>query len=88
MEISNIRVVKTGSILKDDTNSRLLAYAGLTLDGCVRIENIRIIRGDKGDFLSFPSKLRKNGSRQDVVHPVSAEARTELTNAVMEVFKK
>lgn len=87
MEISNIKVVKTDSLLKDNANSRLLAYASLTVDNSIRLEDLKIIRGDRETFLSFPSRIRKSGARQNVVYPISKEARATITDAVLKVFR-
>ncbi|CAB1249501.1 SpoVG family protein [Clostridium sp. MT-14] len=87
MEISNIRISKSGSLLKDNPNNRILAYVAVTLDNSIRLDDIRIVNGDNGIFLGFPTRLRKNGSRKNVVYPISREARAAITNAVMSKYR-
>jgi len=51
MEITETRVSVVNS-----PNSRLRAYASITLDGVFVVRDIRIIEGKKGLFVAMPSK--------------------------------
>lgn len=88
MEISNIRISKAGSLLKDNPNSKVLAYVAVTLENSIRLDDIRIINGSKGTFLGFPTRVRKNGLRKNIAYPISREARAAITDAVMDKYKE
>ncbi|WP_187115204.1 SpoVG family protein [Clostridium tyrobutyricum] len=86
MEISNIRIVKRQPV--GDRPSKLLAFASVIIDGGIAIHDIRIIRGDKELFLAFPIRVRKNGTRADIVHPINTETRNLLTKAIIDKFRE
>lgn len=83
MEITNVRVTKNESILK---NTNLKGFVSIVVDGAVAINNIRIIEGKKGTFLRFPSRKNKRGEYLSVVFPITNEARKTITDAVLAVY--
>lgn len=54
MQITQIRVFP----VEED---KLRAYVTITLDNCLVIHDLKIIRGATGYFVSMPSKKRKDG---------------------------
>ena len=72
-------------------DSGLKAYASLTLDNGYAIHGLKVCSGQKGLFVSMPSTsyIDKNGNKkyQDIFHPVTKEARTELNNEVLKEYK-
>ena len=83
MEITNVKVTKTSSILNE---SKLKAFANITIDDCFAVNDIRIIEGDKGLFLAFPSRLKKNGDRINTAFPINSDTREKITQHVLEVY--
>ena len=75
-------------------NGRLKAYASVTLDfnedskGDFIVRDLKIIEGDKGLFVSMPSRRRKDGSFRDIVHPVNAETRKMLEDSIIKEYNK
>ena len=55
MEITEIRV-----FLKDGGNSRLCAYATITIDNVFVVRNIKVIEGRDGLFVAMPSRKIKD----------------------------
>ncbi len=48
---------------------KLRAYVTITLDHCLVVCDLKIIRGIRGLFVSMPSKRRKDGTYKDIAHP-------------------
>lgn len=81
MEITEIRV----SLRNED---RLKAFANVTFDNAFVIRGMKIINGNKGFFLSMPSKKRPDGTYQDIAHPVNSEMRRLLEERVLEAYEE
>lgn len=61
------------------------AFASATIAGAYAIHGIRVIDSEKGIFIAMPQEsYTKNGEKKytDTFHPITAEARTALINAV------
>lgn len=81
MEITEIRL----TLRNED---KLKAFANVTFDNAFVIRGMKIISGNKGFFLSMPSKKRSDGTYQDVAHPVNSEMRRMLEEKVLEAYRK
>ncbi len=80
MEITEIRI----TLRNDD---KLRAFASITLDGQFVIRGLKIIEGSNGVFVAMPSRQRKDGSYQDVAHPINRETREWLEAEVIGAYK-
>jgi len=69
-------------------SGRLKAYATIVFDNNFIIRDLKIIEGDKGFFVSMPSRRRKDGSFRDIVHPLNSDTRTMIENMVIEEYKQ
>ena len=76
MDITEVRVFP----VEED---RLKGYATITLDGCFLIRDLKIIMGNKGLFVAMPSKKRKDGTYQDLAHPLNRDTRAMIENKVL-----
>lgn len=77
----------------NDSNSKTVALATVTIDDCLVLTGLRIVKGKKGMFVSMPqrklSKPDKNGNEYaDIFFPVTHEFREQLTNAVLDEYDK
>lgn len=79
MEITEIKVYPVNEA------GRLKAYATMVFDDCFIVRDLKVIEGDKGLFVSMPSRRRKDGFR-DIVHPLNSETRTLIENKVVEEY--
>ena len=70
----------------DKGNCRAIASA--TLYGSFAVRNIRLMEGNSGMFLSFPSYKDKQGEYHDVCFPVTAELRQRLTETVVAAYDR
>lgn len=82
MEITEVKVYPVR-----DTG-RLKGYATFVIDNCFIIRDVKIIEGEKGLFVSMPSRRKQDGSFRDIVHPLNSETRTVIEQMVIEQFGK
>lgn len=81
LEITEIRIT-----LRDD--EKLRAFASITLDNMIVIRGLKIIGGANGTFIAMPSRQRKDGSYQDIAHPINRETREWLESQVIAAYKE
>jgi stage V sporulation protein G len=81
LEITEIRIT-----LRDD--DKLKAFASITLDNMLVIRGLKIIQGSQGTFIAMPSRQRKDGTYQDVAHPINRETREWLESQVIAAYKE
>lgn len=67
------------------------AEVSITLDNCLVVHNISVIKGDKGYFVAMPNtgctKIHNNKKTyDDLIHPVSKNLSLEITNSVLKAF--
>lgn len=77
----------------NDTNSKTVALATVTITDCLVLTGLRILKGKKGMFVSMPqrklSKPDKNGNEYaDIFFPVTHDFREELNNAILDEYDK
>lgn len=77
----------------NDSNSKTVALATVTISDCLVLTGLRIVKGKKGMFVSMPqrklSKPDKNGNEYaDIFFPVTHDFREELNNAILDEYDK
>lgn len=77
----------------NDTNSKTVALATVTIADCLVLTGLRVVNGNKGMFVSMPqrklSKPDKNGNEYaDIFFPVTHDFREELNNAILDEYDK
>ena len=81
MEITEIKVFPANE-------GKLKAYATMVFDNCFIIRDLKVIKSDKGYFVSMPSRRKKDGSFKDIVHPLNSETRQMIEDKIIEEYKK
>ena len=74
----------------DRADSKVRAYASANIGRAFAIHGIRVVDSQKGLFVQMPQRsFQKDGATkyEDVFHPITAEARTELNSAVLSAYK-
>ncbi len=69
-------------------NGRLKAYATVIFDNDFIVRDLKVIEGEKGLFVSMPSRRRKDGSFRDIVHPLNADTRKMIEDAIIGEYDK
>lgn len=83
MKITSVSVRKV-----EKEGSRMKGLASMLIDDCFAVHDIRIIEGDNGLFIAMPSRKTATGGYRDIVHPIDAECRKMVEDAVLDVYKK
>lgn len=81
MEVTEVRIFPVGE-------AKLKAYVTITFDDCFVVRDIKVINGSNGLFVAMPSKKRKDGTFQDMAHPLNNETRRMIEEKVLEAYKR
>lgn len=81
MRVTDVRIRKTNG-----ETGNLKAYAGIVIDNALAIHDIKIIDGKEGLFITFPSRMDKEGKYRDIIHPINTEARNVIQMAIIEQY--
>jgi stage V sporulation protein G len=76
MEITEVKVFPI-------QEEKLKAFVSIVFDQCFMINDIKIIQGRDGLFISMPSRKKKNGEFKDVAHPLNNETRRMIEEKVL-----
>lgn len=82
MEITEVKVYPAKE------TGRLKAYATIVFDNSFIVRDLKIIEGNKGFFVSMPSRRRKDGTFRDIVHPLNSDMRKSIEELVIDEYKK
>ncbi len=81
MEISEVRIT-----LRNE--EKLKAFANVTFDGEFVIRGLKVINGNKGYFVSMPSRKRADGTHQDIAHPINNAMRKKIEDKVLSAYEE
>ena len=81
MKITEIRIT-----LRDD--NKLKGFASITLDDAFVIRGLKIIEGATGPFIAMPSRKRRDGTFQDIAHPINMETREWMEAQIITAYKQ
>lgn len=76
MEITEVKVFPI-------QEEKLKAFVSIVFDQCFMVNDIKIIQGKDGLFISMPSRKKKNGEFKDVAHPLNNETRRMIEDRVL-----
>ena len=83
MKITNIKIRK----LFDDEGP-MKAVVSVTFDGQLALHDIKIINTKEKLFIVMPSKKNPDGTYRDIVHPITADFRTQIEDAVISEYER
>lgn len=67
---------------------KLKAYVTITIDNAFIVRDLKIIQGTSGLFIAMPAKRRKDGSFQDVAHPLNQDVRARLEEQIFKAYEE
>ena len=71
------------------TNEDLVrAYVSIVFDNCFKVEEIRVMQGPTGLFISFPAKKQRDGSDRQLAYPANAETRMIFQRVILAEYEK
>ena len=83
MQITDIKVRKLF-----DGDSTMKAVVSVTFDGQLAVHDIKVIYAKERYFIVMPSKKNPDGTFRDVVHPINAQFRAMLEDAVIAAYEE
>lgn len=81
MEITDIRVRKLNS------DGKMKAIVSVTFDDALVIHDIKVIEGSEKLFIAMPSRKTPEGEFKDIAHPINANMRQTLEQAVIDKYQ-
>lgn len=81
MEITEVKVFPI-------SEDKLKAFVSVVFDHCFMVNDIKIIQGRDGLFISMPSRKKKNGEFKDVAHPLNNETRRRIESQVLGEYQR
>ena len=62
------------------------AVVSVTFDNCLAVHDIKVIYARDRFFIVMPSRKNPDGSYRDIVHPINADFREALEDAVIDAY--
>ena len=81
MEITEIKVFPV-------EEEKLKAFVSIVLDHCFMVNDIKVIQGRDGFFISMPSRRKRNGRFKDVAHPLNNETRRMIEDQILAQYDR
>lgn len=81
----NITDIKIRKIF---TEGKVRAIVSLILDGDFAVHDLKVIEGVERMFVAMPNRRSEEGRFQDIVHPISSEARAQLEEVVLAKYRE
>lgn len=81
MEITEVKVFPV-------REEKLKAFVSVVFDQCFMVNDIKIIQGRQGMFISMPSRKKKNGEFKDVAHPLNNETRQRIEAEILTEYER
>ena len=76
----NITDIKIRKIFAE---GKVKAIVSIILDGDFAVHDLKVIEGVERLFVAMPNRRSEDGRFQDIVHPISSEARAQLEDVVL-----
>ncbi|MBE6599377.1 MAG: septation regulator SpoVG [Ruminococcaceae bacterium] len=64
------------------------AIVSVTFDGQLALHDIKVISVRERNFIVMPSRKNPDGTYRDIVHPINAEFRAALEEAVLNAYEE
>jgi len=75
-------------IRKIQEEGKMKAIVSVTFDNEFVVHDIKIIDGQNGLFVAMPSRKMADGEFRDIAHPINAETRKKIQDAIFEEYDK
>ncbi|TYQ14612.1 UNVERIFIED_CONTAM: stage V sporulation protein G [Acetivibrio alkalicellulosi] len=81
MEITDVRIRKI------DSEGKMKAVVSVTFDNEFVVHDIKVIESQNGLFIAMPSRKAPDGEFRDIAHPINAETRGKIQNAILDKYE-
>ena len=80
MQITEVKIVPLDE-------GRLKGRVTITLDNCLLISEIKIIRSKKGYLVQMPQRRRRDGTYVEIAYPITLEERKILEEKILTAYE-
>jgi stage V sporulation protein G len=81
----NITDIKIRKIFPD---GKIRAIVSIIIDGDFAVHDLKIIEGVERLFIAMPNRRSDDGRFQDIVHPITSEAREQIETLILEKYSQ
>jgi len=81
LNITDIRITKV------EGDDKLRAFAGLVIDDCFLVGDLRVVEGEDGYFVAMPSRRKRDGSFKDIAYPLNNALREQIEEKVLLAYE-
>ena len=82
MKVTDVRIRKV------QEEGKMKAIVSVTFDDEFVVHDIKIIEGQNGLFIAMPSRKMIDGEFRDIAHPINAETRKKIQDAIFKEYEK
>ena len=82
MQITDVRIRKVAK------EGKMKAIVSITIDDEFVIHDIKVIEGERGYFITMPSKKATDGEYRDIAHPINSSTRENIQKIILERYEQ
>lgn len=82
MQITDVRIRKV------EKEGKMKAVVSITIDEEFVVHDIKVIEGDKGLFISMPSRKAADGEYRDIAHPINSDTRERIQTLILQKYQE
>lgn len=82
MKVTDVRVRRISE------EGKMRGIVSVTFDEEFVVHDIKIIEGANGPFIAMPSRKMGDGEFRDIAHPINADTRQKIQDAIFEEYEK
>lgn len=86
MEVSQMKITAVQMNKVKNSESKLKAFANITIDDEFVVKGLKVVEGKKGTFVSMPCTQGDDGEYYDDVFPITKECREYIEDRVLEEY--
>ena len=81
MQITDVRIRKV------EKEGKMKAVVSITIDEEFVVHDIKVIDGEKGLFITMPSRKAADGEYRDIAHPINSDTRNKIQQIILEKYE-
>ena len=85
---TNIDVTDAKVYPVKDSKNKIRAYAHIVLNEALRLSGLKVIEGENGLFVGYPSEKGQDGKYHSLFNPITRESRNIIQDVVLENYER
>jgi len=76
-------------VYRPKTKSNVKAFADIIMDDAFIVRGLVVVTDANGThYVNMPNRLKKNGDRRDIAHPITEKCRQLVEKTVLDEYEK